>query len=415
MSPSSASPADQFHDVVIIGDGPAGSALAQACVERDLDVILVGDDAEWTATYGAWSDDLERASILHDTDVGAGAPLDVCAWGQRRHDLDRPYTLLDNAALRCALRRDVPTITGRVLSVTSGSDRHRMVLDNGDELSARIVIDAAGWPAAFANRTHGDSPPFWQTAFGIVLPEPPAGDLGQPTLMDFREPPRTPAAPRRGRTRATFAYSLPVADGWLVEETVLAARPPVEPIALVPVLAARLHLEPDAMLDRAVRTEYVRIPMGGSRPRRDQPVVAFGASAGYVNPTSGYSVVHSLQMAPPVAAAIGKALDARPTSHVGDALIVWNSVWPVAHRRTRLLHDYGLDVLSKLDHAAVREFFDAFFGLPVPTWSAYMRSDASPSEVSGVMTKLFRSAPWSTRRRLARGNPAALARLIRPS
>ncbi len=415
MTSTSAHSADRFHDVVIIGDGPAGSALARACVERDLDVALVGDDADWTATYGAWVDEVDRASILHDADVTAGAPLDVCAWTDRCHELHRPYTLLDNSVLRSTLRRDVPTIAGRVLSISSESDRHRLILATGEELTARLVIEATGWPAAFADRTHGDDLPFWQTAFGVVLPERPAGDLGRPTLMDFREPPRTPAAQRRGRAAATFAYSLPVGDGWLVEETVLAARPAVEPVALVPLLAARLHLEPDAMLDRAVRTEYVRIPMGASRPRRDQSVVAFGAAAGYVNPTSGYSVVHSMQMAPAVAAAIADSLRARPGTHVADSLAVWNAVWPVAQRRTRLLHDYGLDMLGKLDGAAVREFFGAFFDLPLPIWSAYMRADAPPSEVSRVMTQLFRAAPWSTRRRLIRGNPAAFARLARPS
>jgi lycopene beta-cyclase len=415
VTPSSASNGDRFHDVLIIGDGPAGSALARACIERELDVALVGDDADWTATYGAWVDDLDRASILTDADVTTGTPLDVCAWTDGCHELRRPYTLLDNSVLRSTLRRDVPTINARVLSISSESDRHRLALETGEELTARLVIDATGWPAAFANRTHGGDLPFWQTAFGVVLPEPPAGDLGRPTLMDFREPPRTPAAPRRERTAATFVYSLPVADGWLVEETVLAARPAVEPVALLPLLAARLHLEPDAMLDRAVRTEYVRSPMGASRPRRDQAVVAFGAAAGYVNPTSGYSVVHSMQMAPVVAEAIADSLGSRPASDVADSLIVWNAVWPVGQRRTRLLHDYGLDMLSKLDGAAVREFFGAFFELPLPTWSAYMRADASPTEVSRVMTQLFRAAPWSTRRRLLRGNPAAFARLARPS
>jgi lycopene beta-cyclase len=404
----------RFHDVVVIGDGPAGSALARACVQRDLDVVLIGGDAPWTATYGAWVDEVDRATMLGASSVTAGGALDVGVWTSRHHQLERPYTLLDNAALRSTLRRDVSRIVAKVERVVTGSDRHRVLLDSGEEISSRLVIDAAGWPATFANRTHGHETPFFQTAFGVVLPEPPAGDLGQPTLMDFREPPRTPAAPRRGGATATFAYSLPVADGWLVEETVLAARPAVEPVALVPLLAARLHLEPDDMLDRAVRTEYVRIPMGTARPRRDQPIVGFGAAAGYVNPTSGYSVVHSLQMAPSVAAAIEAALVSRPHTHVGDALAVWNAVWPVAQRRTRLLHDYGLDMLGKLDSASVREFFGTFFDLPVPTWAAYMRSDSPPTDVSRVMAKLFGSAPWPTRRRLIRGNPVAFARLIRP-
>jgi lycopene beta-cyclase len=401
-------------DVVVVGDGPAGSALAKACGTLGLDVLLVGDDAEWGATYGTWHDELLRTTLLTGHDVSAGELIEVGVWGDQHHALGRSYTLLDNDALRLVLRDEVPTLTDRVDRIDSRADRHVIHLASGGQLKARLVIDAAGWPSVFARRTHRDQAPFWQTAFGVVLPEPPDGDLGQPTLMDYREPPRVPSAPRRAHAETTFAYSLPVADGWLVEETVLAARPAIEPVALVPRLAARLGVDPDAMLDGAVRTEYVRIPMGGARPRRDQPVVAFGAAAGYVNPTSGYSVVHSMQMATPVAAAIEAALVARPSTHVGDSLAVWNAVWPVAHRRTRVLHDYGLDMLSRLDGAAVREFFDAFFELPLDTWSAYMRADTSPTELSGVMITLFRAAPWSIRRRLVRGNPAAFARIIRP-
>lgn len=407
-------PTRQHHEVAIIGDGPAGSALARACVELGLDVVLIGDDAVWGATYGAWNDELLRTPLLEGNEVGSGSPIDVGAWGDRYHQLGRRYTVLDNDALRPVLRAKVLTLTDRVDRVDSRSDRHTIHLASGRQATARIVVDAAGWPSTFAGRTHRDQAPFWQTAFGVVLPDPPEGDLGKPTLMDFREPPRVPAAPRRTRTDSTFAYSLPVADGWLVEETVLAARPAIEPIALVPRLAARLGLDPDAMLDIAVRTEYVRIPMGGARPRRDQPVVAFGAAAGYVNPTSGYSVVHSIQMATPVAAAISAALDARPTTEVGDALAVWNAVWPIPHRRSRVLHDYGLDMLSHLDAAGIREFFDTFFELPLDTWSSYMRADTAPTALAGVMTKLFGAAPWSTRRRLISGNPAAFTRLIRP-
>ena len=45
-------------------------------------------------------------------------------------------------------------------------------------------------------------------------------------------------------------------------------------------LAARLGRHPDELLADAVRTEYVRIPLGGSLPDAAQPVVAFGAAAG---------------------------------------------------------------------------------------------------------------------------------------
>ena len=94
-----------------------------------------------------------------------------------------------------------------------------------------------------------------------------------------------------------------------------------------------------------------------------------------------------------------------------DAL--WDAIWPRARRRTRRLHDYGLDVLVSLDAPGVRAFFDAFFSLPVDRWSTYLRSDADPREVATVMTSLFRSAPWGLRRRLVRSNPLAFAGLLR--
>jgi lycopene beta-cyclase len=247
-----------------------------------------------------------------------------------------------------------------------------------------------------------------------VLVEPPEGDLGRPTLMDFR------AARASGggggsssvgpRGVTTFCYSLPVADGWLVEETVLAARPAVEPIALLPRLAARLGRHPDDVLAHAVRTEYVRIPMGGSRPMLDQPVVAFGAAAGYVHAATGFSVASSIRAAPRVAEAIAVGLD-RGTI---DARSVAEAVWPAAFRRSRVLHDYGLELLLRLDDAEVREFFGAFFRLPAEQIQRYMRIDTPPREVAAVMFRLFSSVSWPMRRRLASGNPTAFARLLRP-
>ena len=79
-----------------------------------------------------------------------------------------------------------------------------------------------------------------------------------------------------------------------------------------------------------------------------------------------------------------------------------------------MLHDFGLEVLLDLDEDEVRAFFDAFFDLAPADWSAYLRIDTSPSEVSAVMTRLFRSSSWQLRRRLAGRNPASLARLLRP-
>ena len=44
----------------------------------------------------------------------------------------------------------------------------------------------------------------------------------------------------------------------------------------------------------------------------------------------------------------------------------------------------------------------------------YMRIDTPPKEVAAVMTRLFRTVSWPMRRRLASGNPASFAGLLRP-
>ena len=409
-------PATERFDVAVIGDGPAGSALARACRRQGIDVVLVGDDAPWTATYSTWADDLVDDSGLELVDVDAVvaiASAEVWAYGARPHRLPRTYATLDNDRLRSALQDDVEHRRVRVDRVRVAPDGHRLELVDTSIIVARVVIDATGWPARFA-RHDSERAPAWQTALGIVLPEPPPGDLGTPTFMDFRRvlgPDGTPSSVGPSGV-TTFCYSLPVRDGWLVEETVLAARPAIEPIALLPRLAARLGRHPDSVLADAVRTEYVRIPLGGSRPGPDQPIVAFGAAAGYVHAATGFSVAASIRAAPRVAAAIGLALESSPD--IVDPAGIAEAVWTAPMRRTRVLHDFGLEVLLDLDDDEVRAFFDAFFELSVVDWSAYLRVDTPPGEVSAVMARLFRSSSWQLRRRLAGRNPASLARMLRP-
>lgn len=409
-------PATEHVDVAVIGDGPAGSALAQACRRRGVDVVLVGDDSPWTATYSTWADDLVDDSGVELVDVDAVvaiASAEVWAYGARPHRLPRTYATLDNDRLRSALRNEVEHRRVRVDRVSVGPAGHRLELVDGSIVIARVVIDATGWPARFA-RHDSERAPAWQTALGVVLPEPPRGDLGTPTFMDFRRvlgPDGEPSSVGPSGV-TTFCYSLPVRDGWLVEETVLAARPAIEPIALLPRLAARLGRHPDSVLADAVRTEYVRIPLGGARPGPEQPIVAFGAAAGYVHAATGFSVAASIRAAPRVAAATGLALES--SSGVVDSAPIAEAVWTPPMRRTRVLHDFGLEVLLDLDDDEVRAFFDAFFELSIVDWSAYLRVDTPPGEVSAVMARLFRSSSWQLRRRLAGRNPASLARLLRP-
>ncbi len=361
-------------DVAVVGDGPAGLALAAAARRRRLRVLLAGRGEPWTATYGSWRDDV---ADLPDT-CFASISATAVVHGHRRHELQRAYAVLDNDALREHLARDVDTAVCEVARVRHFAWGSRVMTDSGD-IDARIVVDARGrraHPAATA-----------QSAYGIVVDHPPPGvDDRAPTLMDLR-----PA----GDGPSTFCYAVPVARGWLVEETVLAARPMVPPDSLRSRLATRI-----GPVDAMRQVEQLVIPLGGRLPSAHDPVPRFGAAAGYIHPATGFSVAASLRAAPRVAAAISTACAATRGGARPDARRVWHAVWPPAMRRTRRLHDFGLEVLLGLDQDALATFFDAFFDLPVPVWAPYLRIDAPPRAVSRTMAAVLRRLPPGMRRRL---------------
>lgn len=378
-------------DAVVVGDGPAGSALAAALVGRGVPSVLVGRNQTWEATYGSWTDDLDGLGILGDSDVFAFRTPSIGLVTHRGWPIGRPYGVIDNDALRRVLRRDVEHVLGEASSVTPT----RVALVSGEELRARIVVDARGWRDA-----RGARPVPRQTAFGVVLEAPVDGSLGLPTLMDWSE-----VAPPSSCEIPSFAYALPVADGWLIEETVLAAVPAVPPDDLAPRLAARLNRPVDELVAAARRVERVDIPMGGPLPDRRSGVVGYGAGASMIHPATGYSVASSVRLAETVAEAIGQGCPAGA---------VWDAVWPASMRRTRALHDYGLDVLLRLGRAEIAAFFDAFFDLDEADWRRYLRIETPPAEIAAIMLRNFAAADWRLRRRLVSANPRAFARLLRP-
>ena len=146
---------------------------------------------------------------------------------------DRPCrgrtACIDNAALRSAFRDGVTHRNGsRRAGRAGGARHHRVVLAASGVIEARLVIDAAGWPSRFAPEAAGRAAPCSRRGrrrSESCCPNRPTGDLGTATLMDFRPAPGGAAdrASTIGPAGVTsFAYSLPVVDGWLVEETVLA-------------------------------------------------------------------------------------------------------------------------------------------------------------------------------------------------
>jgi lycopene beta-cyclase len=390
-------------DVAVIGDGPAGSALARQLTRRGVDVVLLGGDRPWDATYTTWADDLDDVDVVDRDDIWLHRFESVAVNFERLMMVERPYGVIDNERLRAVLRHGVTHRVGHVSSAT--------------DAGARIVVDATGWPSGLDpddGRLVGHGAISWQTAFGVVLHEPPAGPLGTATVMDFGAPPEPDDI-----DVPTFVYAFPVADGWLVEETVLAG-PAIDPERLAPRLASRLGESVGRLLDRAVRVERVRIPMGVPVPPRAgdgaaAPTVRFGAAAGMIHPATGYSIASSLRAVERVAEAVAQQLEHRgPVDRRGDADAVTDAVWPRALRRSRRLHDFGLDVLLGMDATEIRSFFQAFFDLPTDRWAAYLRIDTPPLELARVMTSMFAHADWRLRRQLVTGNPRSLLAALAP-
>lgn len=398
-------------DVVVVGDGPAGAALARSCVVAGCDTVLVGPGTAWSNTYGVWADDVVGLDGFEEPAPFESRRDRVLAVGERRHVFHRSYAVIDNGVLRSRLLADVRHVCGVASRTWTVRDEQRVEVRTAagptSVLRARHVVDASGAGGAFGPPTRRGPGPAWQTAYGVVLAELPAA-VGTPdavTFMDFSPLDGVPAADDPGDELPSFCYVVPVRDGWLVEETVLAASPPVDPVRLRSRLERRLGGDGAALVASSTRTELVRFPMGGPLPTRSTSPVRFGAAASYVHPATGFSVTAALRAAPRVARAIAAG---------GDVAAVNDAVWSAASRRTRALHEYGADVLLTARPDELRRFFDVFFDLEVSAWADYLRIDVDPTRLASIMSQVFRRAPWSIRRRLVRGDPRRLVSPWRP-
>ena len=84
-------------DILVVGGGPAGMALAAECARLGLDTGLLdpSPDRPWTATYGMWSQELPPD--LPESVVAARAAGRVIALTE--HRLGWEYAVLDVPAL----------------------------------------------------------------------------------------------------------------------------------------------------------------------------------------------------------------------------------------------------------------------------------------------------------------------------
>lgn len=365
------------QDVVVLGLGPAGRALAAACAAQGLAVTAVDPHpwVPWHATFGAWTDELPA-------DTPCAATTDrVAAWTPARQKISRGYSVLDTPALQNSL-----DLTG-VRVLTGRADAAGVV--DGVEPDGRIVVDARG--ASASGRTQ-------QTAYGVVVDRSRADSVlgdDEALFMDWRtdygsgpgEPP-------------SFLYAVPLgSERVLLEETCLARRPGLGHGELARRLTSRLaarglHLDGDEPVER------VRFALDTPLPAaewigRTPSVVRFGAAAPLVHPASGYSVAAALHLAPHIAAAIASD---------GTASELQQLIWPRPARAVHALRLRGLRAVCALSPTEVPEFFAAFFALPTTLQRAYLDGRDDLAGTVATMRTLLPLLPRSTGGRIIRAS-----------
>lgn len=376
-------------DILVVGGGPAGMALAAECARLGLDTGLLdpSPDRPWTATYGMWSQELPPD--LPESVVAARAAGRVIALTE--HRLGWEYAVLDVPALH---RHFADRLTGVHISTgrAVGSPRPGVVaLADGSELRAAVVVDAGGrarpLDPAGARRV-----PAEQTAYGLMLDEAVAAPFAEPgtaLFMDWRAD--------HGETGwPTFLYAVPLGGGQvLVEETSLARRPGLPLSALRSRLHARLarHGVP---IPEGARSERVSFPL--DQPRyRGAGALGFGAAAPLIHPATGFSVAASLRLAPRVATALATGLPAGPDAALAAARdIVWSRSARAIHRFRRI----GLEALLQMPPADVPAFFETFFALPTEHRWTYLTARDDVRGTAVAMARLFRIADGRLRRHL---------------
>jgi lycopene beta-cyclase len=378
-------------DVLVIGAGPAGRALAAACGLQGLRTLLVdrAPDAPWRATYCAWADELPAG--LPAATVAVRARGRAVAIGP--HSLGWEYAVLDVPALRAHLdgelaRAGVELRTGRV---HGPHGRGSVSLVGGGTLTAAVVVDAggAGQPLRRppAHRVTAD-----QTAYGVVVPAEAAAPLvaaDEALFMDWRPDHGRPGWP-------TFLYGVPLGGSRvLLEETSLARRPGLGLPELRDRLTARLaHHE--VVVPAGAEVEKVRFAVDSPR-HRTPGVLGFGAAAPLVHPASGFSVATALALAPRVAAALAAHLPGSPAAALAAADAV---VWPSAARAVHRFRRIGLEALLRMPPADVPAFFERFFALPERHRWNYLTARDDLGATAATMTALFAGADWRLRARL---------------
>ena len=355
--------ADIEAQVLVLGLGPAGRAVAHRLAVRGIDVVVcsIAPARRWTPTYGAWEDELPG---WLPRDTVASRVTGIKAYARTTRTLARTYVVFDTPGLQHALDLDeVRVVDGTVTAADASGAR----LADGRRLRANVVLDARG----LRPERHRAQ----QTAFGYVVDTERAAPADGPWFMDWRRDNGT------GPTdQPSFLYAVPLGGGrTLLEETCLVGRPAIG----LGELRRRLHRRLDARgvtLTGAEPIERVRFSVESGCPPDPEPVT-IGARGGLMHPATGYSVGASLALADVIADAV--AAGSAPQA----------ALWPRRARLVDQLRAAGLRTLLSLPSDSVEDFFEAFFALSARRQQAYLSGRENPGALLVSMAGMAQGLP----------------------
>ncbi|KAI0529407.1 hypothetical protein KFK09_001956 [Dendrobium nobile] len=384
-------------DLVVVGGGPAGLAVAKRVSEAGLSVCSIDPfpNLVWPNNYGVWVDEFAAMDLLDCLDA-SWSSASVFINDATSKLLSRPYARVDRRRLKSrmllgCLSNGVRFHQSKVLNVVHEDSRSILFCSDGTAIPASVVLDATGFSRCLIRY---DKPynPGYQVAYGILAEvEEHPFELDQMVFMDWRDShlKLRPELKRRNAASPTFLYAMPFSSNRIfLEETSLVARPGLAIEDIQERMVERLrHL--GIQIKRIEEDERCVIPMGGPLPVLPQRVLGIGGTAGMVHPSTGYMVARTLAAAPIVADAIVRYLGG---SGEEVSAKVWKDLWPIERRRQREFFCFGMDVLLRLDLEGTRRFFDAFFGLEARYWHGFLSSRLFLPELVRFGFSLFGNA-----------------------
>ena len=420
-------PSKRLPDVLVLGAGPAGMAIASALGKEKLYVEVLspnGPEEPWPNTYGIWGKEVDQLGLQDLLEYRWKNTVSFFGHGSleehhyenkaTEHFLD--YGLFDKKKLHSywlneCNKSHIKWHEGFAEKIHFQKNKSIVSTSDGKTYSARLVVDATGYDPVFL-KLKSCGPLAVQTCYGIVgsFSKPPL-KKGQFVLMDYRN---DHLNEEQKKEPPTFLYAMDMGNGkYFLEETSLGLVNPLTMENLKERLEKRLSYRNISITSMQHEELGLFLPMNMPIPDFKQQVLGYGGAASMVHPASGYLIGNVLRRAPLVAKAISTAMNDKKLSTYHIARKGWESLWPKELIRKKSIYQFGLEKLMRFDEKLLREFFGSFFKLPKTQWYGFLTDTLSLREIVYAMCIMFIRAPWSVKKGLMIMHGKELKMLLR--